>query len=109
MKIHYNIWFDNEERAFDETCFKILEAVEETGSLNKAAMELHMTYCLAVNIMKKSEEELGFALLERKTGGHGGGGSSLTPRAKIFMARYRAFTEEVVEGVRRIQKKHFEG
>jgi molybdate transport system regulatory protein len=107
MEICYDICFSNEGTVFDQKCFRVLQKVEETGSLNKAAKELQLPYCSVFKIVKKSEEKFGFTLLERKTGGSGGGGSQLTPQAREFMARYKSFNNELLEGIRHIQEKHF--
>ena len=106
MDIHYDIWFDHEGKAFDSNCFKILKAVEQTGSLNKAAVQIDMSYVCALKTLRLSEERLGFTLLDRKTGGRGGGGSRLTSEAREFMTRYRSFTDEISKSVRHIQEKH---
>jgi molybdenum-dependent DNA-binding transcriptional regulator ModE len=55
VEIYYDVRFSNEGKVFDENCFRILCAVEETGSLNRAAKEVHLTYCVALKIMKKSK------------------------------------------------------
>lgn len=107
MEIYYDIRFCNEGKMFDENCFRILCAVEKTGSLNQAAKEVCLTYCVALKIMKRNEQELGFALLERKKGGSEGGGSQLTPEAKKFMEQYRSFNKELAEAVRTIRDEHF--
>lgn len=107
MEIEYDVWFDNNGKAFGEGCFRLLEAVEKTGSLNKAAADVNLSFCGAFRTLQKSEKRLGFALLERKIGGISGGGSCLTPQAKILVAQYRQFNDELSETVRHIFKKHF--
>ncbi|OPX93219.1 MAG: Bacterial regulatory helix-turn-helix protein, lysR family [Syntrophorhabdus sp. PtaU1.Bin002] len=108
MEINYDIWFSNEGKVFDEKCFAILQAVEETGSLNKAAQEMNLPYCSVFRIVRRGEEKLGFTLLERRRGGSRGGGSRLTPKAKEFMARYKSFNDDVSETVRHIREGLFE-
>jgi molybdate transport system regulatory protein len=107
MEIQYDIWLDNDGKAFGEECFRLLEAVEETGSLNKAAADLSLSYSGALSILKRSEERLGFTLLERRTGGSSGGGSRLTPGARKLVARYRSFTDEILGTIDTIYRKHF--
>lgn len=106
MEIHFNVWLDHQGKAFGEECFLLLEAVETTGSLNKAAAEVNLSYGGVLRVLRRSEERLGFALLERRIGGSSGGGSRLTPEAMDLMARYRLFTEELLRATRHIYKEH---
>lgn len=106
MEIRYDAWLDNDGKAFGEECFRLLEAVEKTGSLNRAAADMNLSYGCVLTILRRSEERLGFALLERRAGGTSGGGSRLTSRAKMLMTRYRSFNDEIQEAIRSIYKKH---
>ena len=97
MEICYDFWLDNDGRAFGEECLQLLEAVDGTGSLKKAAAEVSLSYCTAFKIVSESEERLGFALIDRRIGGSSGGGSRLTSEARELMARYRLFSDEMRE------------
>jgi len=107
MNIQYDIWLDNDGKAFGEDCFRLLETVDRTGSLNKAATEISMSYGCAIKTLQKCEERLGFPLLERKIGGPSGGGSCLTPKAKMLLTKYRLFHDELSETISQIFQKHF--
>ena len=67
----------------------ILEGIERTGSLAKAAEELNVPYRTAWQRLKESEEVLGLRLVETQSGGADGGGSNLTPAARDLLHRYR--------------------
>jgi molybdate transport system regulatory protein len=107
MEVHCDIWLDKDGKAFGEKCFRILEAVEATGSISRATAELNLSYVGVLNILETCEERLGFALLERKKGGSSGGGSRLTPRARALMKGYKSFNEELLESITHIRGKHF--
>jgi molybdate transport system regulatory protein len=100
MEICCDLWLDNDGKAFGEECLLLLEAVDRMGSLRKAAAEVNLSYRTAFNMLKESEERLGFALMERKIGCLCGGGSCLTPRAREFTVQYRLFTDEVLATIR---------
>ena len=68
-----------------------LRGVEEYGSLRAAAMSMDMAYTKALKLIRNAENALGFALVRRSTGGKDGGGSSLTPEGKEWLARYEAY------------------
>ena len=53
------------------------------------------------------EEQLGFALLERRIGGAGGGGASLTEKGRALLARYRAFDRQAHEMLDQMAQEYF--
>ncbi len=108
FKVAYKIWLDCDGKAFGEGPDRLLQRVEATGSLHKAAAEMKMSYRKAWLMLRTMERRLGFTLLERKVGGVSGGGSKLTDEARLFMRRYETFRKEVEESLRQICSKHFE-
>jgi molybdate transport system regulatory protein len=107
MKIAYKVWLDCDGKAFGEGPDRLLQRVETSGSLHKAAAELKMSYRKAWLMLHVMEQRLGFPLLDRKVGGVSGGGSQLTAEARQFMKRYEAFRREVEEALQGIYTKHF--
>jgi len=107
LKIAYKVWLDCDGKAFGEGPDRLLQKVEATGSLHRAAAEMKMSYRKAWLMLQAVERRLGFALLERKVGGVSGGGSRLTPEARGFMKRYEAFRREVEGALEQIYRKHF--
>lgn len=92
LRLGSKLWLvQDEEKAFGKGPCLLLETVDKLGSLNKAAIKLNMSYSKAWSIIKRAESMLGFSLLERQTGGIDGGGSYLTPRAKVLIKTYRDF------------------
>ena len=107
MKIMYKVWLDCDGKAFGEGPDRLLQRVETTGSLHKAAAEMKMSYRKAWLMLRAMEQRLGFPLLERKVGGVSGGGSQLTPAAREIMKRYEAFRKEVEGTLQEIYTRHF--
>ncbi len=107
MKIMYKVWLDCDGKAFGEGPDKLLQRVDNTGSLHRAAAEMKMSYRKAWLMLRAMEQRLGFTLLERKVGGVSGGGSQLTPAARELMKRYEAFRKEVEGTLQQIYTKHF--
>ena len=95
-RLHYGLtlrlYF--EEKAFGPGMVVLLEEVERTGSLQRAARSMNMAYSKAWKMLKVAEKEWGFALTDRETGGKDGGGSTLTPQAKALMKAYAGFRSE---------------
>jgi molybdate transport system regulatory protein len=107
MRLMYKIWLDYRGRAFGDGPARLLNGVEEWGSLRKASQELGMSYNKAWRILHAAEERLGFALLDRSVGGSLGGGSQLTSEARDLMRRYRALAGEAQKALDVVFQCHF--
>ena len=108
MRIAYKIWLDNDGEAFGEGPRRLLVLVEQTGSLSAAAAAMGMSYSKAWRIIKQMETRLGFPLIERRTGGAEGGGSTLTAEARDLICRYNALLEEAHRVLDRLYARYFE-
>ncbi len=76
---------------------RLMEYIEETGSMQEACTKMELSYSKASKMMKKAEKQLGFKLLERRIGGSGGGGSRLTEEGRDLLKKYRELTRRVQE------------
>jgi molybdate transport system regulatory protein len=74
---------------------RLLEYIERTGSIQEACAQMGLSYSKGSRMIKKTEKQLGFRLLERRIGGTGGGGSRLTPEAKDLMKKYQLLVQRV--------------
>lgn len=108
MKLGFRIWLEGEKKVFGDGPCDLLQRVERTGSLRRAAAEINMSYSQAWELFKTMEERLGFPLLNRQVGGSSGGGSTLTPQAKEIMGKYVKFREEAECVLQELYKKYFE-
>ena len=85
---------------------ELLQAIEEQGSISRAARLLNLTYRKAWGQIKAMEVQLGLPLVSKQTGGQGGGGAHLTGEARDLLSRYarlaHGLEEEVNEKFRRI-------
>lgn len=97
LKLHYKIWFtdQHEKGILGDGKWKILKAIDETGSLTSACEKLGITYRRTWNDLKTIEEQLGFALLEKSRGGAEGGSTSLTPEGKKLIRAFDDFHEKM--------------
>ena len=100
---------ENGEKFFGEGPYRLLTAVEETGSLRCAADSMGMAYSKALRLVKQAEEALGFPLTQRSVGGRDGGGSMLTPEGRAFLRQYKAYRDACVQANRELYAKYFPG
>lgn len=84
-----------EEKCFGPGIAALLTHVRELRSLRAAAMTMGMAYSKAWTIVKTSEENLGFKLLQSTTGGKNGGGAILTAEAEKLLLAYEAYCSEL--------------
>ena len=77
-------------KCFGPGPLQLLELVARTGSLRTAAAAMGMAYSKAWGMLNELESQWGFAMVARRPGGAGGGGSLLTEPAWDLIRRYRA-------------------
>ena len=75
----------------------LLEEIERSGSLARAAEAMSVPYRTAWYKLKEIEEQLGIRLLETHSGGLGGGRSTLTVEAQELVRRFRTINDGVSE------------
>lgn len=85
----------------------LLAAIDEAGSLAGAAAALDRSFAHAQRRVVELEGAFG-GLVERRRGGHGGGGSELTPAAWELLGRFERLKAELA-GVARSPETVVEG
>lgn len=98
---------DENHKFFGEGPYRLLRAVEETGSLRAAALSMDMAYTKALKILRHAEQAVGASLTTRSAGGRDGGGSRLTPEGKELLARYETYRDQCAAANREIYRQIF--
>jgi molybdate transport system regulatory protein len=78
----------------DARFFALLEALDATGSINKAARTAGLSYKGAWLLLESACNLANETLLETATGGAGGGGTRLTPAAQSLLDAWRSLQAE---------------
>ena len=90
ITIKSKLWIEaNGKPVFGAGRKRLLEAIDKCGSINQAAREINISFRKAWGHLNIMEERLGMKLIERRTGGKGGGGTTLTGDAKKMLEKYR--------------------
>ena len=76
---------------------RLLELVQETGSLSEAAKRMGLSYRRAWGKVREMEDNLGQPLLATAVGGAHGGGSKLTPLGEALTAAFQRFRGRLQE------------
>ncbi|SHJ55302.1 winged helix-turn-helix domain-containing protein [Paramaledivibacter caminithermalis] len=111
MYFNYKVWLVNEEnkKFFGIGPVLLLKKIEKLGSLNKAAIEMNMSYSKAAILIKNAEKELSAKLLVRQVGGKDGGGSYITEEAKELIKKYDEFYVRSGGAIEKIYNEIFQG
>ena len=96
LRIKSKVWLEaNGRMIFSDGRLQLLEAVDQLGSLARAARRLGMSYRAAWGLLKVTERALGTPLLRVRIGGRAGGGAALTPKAHELVRRFRRVKQRV--------------
>ncbi len=89
----FKLWISTEyeEGVFGDGKFRLLKAIESSGSLRSAAETLGISYRKAWGDLKKAERILGVHLIETKRGGLSGGGTVLTESGRRWVRAFERF------------------
>ena len=94
MDFRYKIWIEKDgENVFGIGIHQLLVLVRDTGSLQKAAQILKMSYRAAWGKVRDFENRLGIDLLEK--GRHGRIGAHLTPQGETIVNRFQGMLTEM--------------
>ncbi|NOY14369.1 MAG: LysR family transcriptional regulator [Deltaproteobacteria bacterium] len=96
FRVRSKVWLEYRGQAFlGDGRFRLLAAVERTGSINAAAKDLGISYRKVWSQLQAMEEHAPFPLLERRSGGRGGGATLLTTDARAMLKSFKQLREQV--------------
>lgn len=101
ISLKYKIWLQSDKGyiILGDGRYKLLKAIEKTGSLSSAAKEVKISYRKAWDILKKSENNLGFLIVNKKRGGQHGGQTLLTKEGKKLLNAYEKLQTDLNEKI----------
>jgi len=86
MEIKSKFWIENGgEVVLGGGKAALLLAVDQLGSIQRAADKFGMSYRHAWGVIRKIEQRACLKIVETKMGGKDGGGAQLTPKGKAFV------------------------
>ncbi len=89
-----NFWAEvNGEVVLSDWRVRLLQAIDEAGSISGAAQHLDIPYRLAWDRIHEMERRLGQPLVDAQVGGAGGGGATLTPLARDLIRRWSDYRQ----------------
>jgi molybdate transport system regulatory protein len=98
VRVRTKVWVERGgEVVMSEYRALLLETIARTGSVARAANEMHLPYRTAWKKLREMEAAAGVPLLNSDSGGAGGGQSSLTPDAVEMLAAFRRLSDPIGE------------
>ncbi len=104
MEIRAKFWIENKgEVVLGGGKAALLLAVDQFGSIQRAADEFGMSYRHAWGAIRRIERRAGFKIVNTKLGGKEGGGARLTPKGKVFVDR----VDSLITDLNKVVEKRF--
>ena len=94
------ISIEKESLFFNSRTKLLLILIQDTHSVRSACRHIALSYSKAWNMLNELEEELGYAVVERKHGGSNGGKTYLTKEGIAFLEKYQQFENNVRQYVK---------
>ena len=108
LRARFKLWLNtrNVEGVFGDGKWRLLKAIETEGSLKAASELLRISYRKAWGDLKKAEQCLNIALVEKQRGGSAGGQTQLTDQGKKWVRAYTRFRSDIEKAVEKAYKKY---
>lgn len=105
FRVNGRIWLETEQgHQLGPGRYELLKTIKELGSITEAAKKMNMSYRHAWEIIKELNAVSGDLIVEKNSGGKGGGGSKLTAKGEALLelhehcqGAFEAFIEKLNE------------
>jgi molybdate transport system regulatory protein len=87
------------DAAFGPGKARLLELVDEKGSIRRAAVSMGMSYRRAWLLLQDIENLIGMPAVQTRTGGLHGGGTALSAKGRAMLERYRTIERRAAQSV----------
>ena len=108
LRAKFKLWLSTRdiEGVFGDGKWRLLKAIESTGSLTEASESLKISYRKAWGDLKKAQEALNESLVEKHRGGIRRGQSTLTEEGKKWVSAYTKFHNDIEKAIEKAYQKH---
>lgn len=108
VKPKCKLWLTSQthQSPFGDGKWRLLKAIDQTGSLKAATELLGISYRKAWGDLKNVQTLLGADLIEKHRGGKQGGTTRLTPLGKQWLDAYTNFRSEIDTAMTTAYEKH---
>jgi molybdate transport system regulatory protein len=110
LTVRFKLWLNarDAEGVFGDGKWRLLKAIDTEGSLKAASEVLHISYRKAWGDLKKAEDALETALVEKQRGGSIGGQTRLTDQGRKWVGAYAKFRSDIEKVTEKAYQKYIE-
>jgi len=110
LRARFKLWLSTKdvEGVFGDGKWRLLKAIDTEESLKAASESLRISYRKAWGDLKKAQDALSIALVEKQRGGSMGGRTVLTNQGKKWVKAYAKFRGDIEKVVEKAYKKYIE-
>ncbi|MCO5274972.1 MAG: LysR family transcriptional regulator [Flavobacteriales bacterium] len=102
----FRLWiYAGDEKLLGPGRVEIMERIHRTGSIQKAALEMGMSYRQAWKMVTEINERAGQPYVEKHLGGKGGGGAIVTEAGLKAIAEFNRMEQRIRERIEAEFKK----
>lgn len=106
ISLRARVWLDVEGETFIAPGrATLLERIDQHGSITKAAKSMEMSYRHAWLLVDDMNRKAPSPLVERASGGKGGGGTKLTDEGKRFLEKFQILEGKIREFVGQVARE----
>lgn len=96
LRPKFRLWiYTGDDKFLGPGRVELLERIHRTGSIQKAAAEMSMSYRQAWQMVKEINERAKQPLVQKHLGGKGGGGADITEAGLRAIAEYNRLQQKV--------------
>ncbi len=109
IEVSSKLQLKSDEGFFGPGVCRLLEYIDEYGSVQKACEEMKISYSKARKIILRLEKQVDTSLVERKAGGNQGGSAHLTKEGKELMKQYKRMNTQLQKVTNALFLQYFGG
>ena len=108
LRARFKLWLSTKdvEGVFGDGKWRLLKSIDAEGSLKAASESLRISYRKAWGDLKKAQDALSIALVEKQRGGSMGGRTTVTSQGKKWVKAYARFRGDVEKAVEKAYERH---
>jgi molybdate transport system regulatory protein len=104
-EIRIRCWIENDgQKLFGPGPFKLIQLIEEEGSIAAAAKKMNMSYKKAWDIIQHLNSSLDAPVVISQKGGSKGGGAIVTSRGKKLMVAFETLNQKLINTIQENQE-----
>jgi len=108
LRARFKLWLSTKdvEGVFGDGKWRLLKSIDAEGSLKAASESLRISYRKAWGDLKKAQDALSIALVEKQRGGSMGGRTTVTSQGKKWVRAYARFRGDIEKAVEKAYERH---